>query len=154
MTYFSYEGPQSTLFRRSSDDGWIEQAVYWRTENYSDEENLPKNLFGVYRDGIRLSGFHPRNKKYERSWYRRHPYEDTLPPPQCFINLKSSRFPSPNISGTSLVNNYDTWDLPIWNAIKKHIADTEVQAALKLSPEDRLYRLGWLKTVYRLSKKN
>ncbi|MCK9634836.1 MAG: hypothetical protein M0R41_00975 [Methylobacter tundripaludum] len=152
-SYISLAGQSSTLLRSSSGDGWVDQMVYWRREDYSDEENLPKDLFGVYRDGIRLSGFHPGKTEYERSWYRQDPFEDTLPPPQCFVNLKSSRFPSPNISRTALISNYETWDSPIRNAINKHIADTEVLAALALSPEDRLYRLGWLQTVFRLPAK-
>lgn len=148
----SGRGPRSsTVLRRTSDAGWMDQTVYWHTEEPLGSENLSKELFGVYRDGIRLSGLLPGNQADKISWLSRTVFSNTLPHPQSFVNLKFSRLPSPNISRTTLVSNYDTWGMPIRNAIKAHLAATEVQTALALSPEDRLYRLGWLLAVFPLT---
>jgi hypothetical protein len=83
-----------------------------------------------------------KDEEYESDWYRRFAFNDAFPPPQCLVNLKSSHFPSPNISRTALVCNYDTWDLPLRNDINKHLAETKVKEVLELSQEDRLYFFG------------
>ncbi|TAN35343.1 MAG: hypothetical protein EPN23_11295 [Verrucomicrobia bacterium] len=150
---FSSRDQLTTVLRRASDAGWTDQIVYWRTEKYIEAKNLPKELFGIYRDGIRLSGLLPDNLADETNWLSPTQFGNTLPPPSTFVNLKSSRLPAPNVSRTALNISNDSWDIAISKAIKTHLAYTEIQAALELNPENRLYRLGWLQAVFHLTPK-
>lgn len=113
-------GADSTTLRRASDAGWMDQIVYWR-RGRMDSKNVQKALLSVYRDGIRLPGLGLRD-----GWMKNIRIGRMLPFPQSRINLKFSRLPSPNISRTALDSSFETWAIPIWNAIKAHLAATEI----------------------------
>jgi hypothetical protein len=115
--------------------------ISWTSpQQYAELRGTPAaKLFGVYRDGIRLPAL---NKvAFTQS-------EQVLPLPAMYVNLPSETAP-PNLARTSLGADSENWDKPILEALVSELAKTHVSDALRLNPAERLFRLGWIGTVFR-----
>ena len=120
----------------------IGSPIIWTTpQQYSELREIPITaLFGVYRDGIRLPGL---NKVAFAA-------QQVFPLPAIYVNLPSETAP-PNLARTSLGADSENWDKPIWAAFIDRVAETHGKSALQLNPSERLFRLGWLATVFRIA---
>ncbi|MFZ3375446.1 MAG: hypothetical protein WA183_07820, partial [Chthoniobacterales bacterium] len=68
-------------------------------------------------------------------------------------NLPSGTTPRPNLARTAVVTTDGSWDAEIWRAFQQEVNRRYVAAAITLEPSERLYRLGWISAVFRLSPK-
>jgi hypothetical protein len=75
--------------------------------------------------------------------------DSVLPLPAIHVNLPSET-PPPNLARTSLGAESENWDRPILTAFPQRLADTQIKDALALNPAERLFRLGWIETVFRI----
>jgi len=118
----------------------IGSPISWiAPQNYSELKERATNLFGVYRDGIKLPGL---NKvAFTQS-------DAVLSLPALQVNLPSETSP-PNLARTSLGPESENWDKAIQTALLKRLADTHIKDALALKSAERLFRLGWVGTVFR-----
>lgn len=137
-------GRDHVVLRKRDGDQWVESLLFWERLRFHNKE-VPRYLFGVYRDGVLLGGI-----KLPEGMKNRY-----LPMgvPQMHINLSSSASARPNVSRTTLTTETDSWFKPIWTAIMAHLQATEILDILALPLEERLYRLGWCLSVFPFTNK-
>ena len=111
--------------------------------NWAEERWPQIRKYGVYRDGILL-----RDMKAPSRIGEGETHSNGLSPVLMQVNLSSSESPRPNVSRTALKPALQAWDTSIWSAIDDRIRETSVAAALAKPPEERLYHLGWLCSVF------
>jgi hypothetical protein len=118
--------------------------IRWRTpQQYSELRDPPMStLLAVYRDGILLRGI------TQVALGRQ---DQIFPLPRICVNLPSSTSSQPNLARTTMVVTDVTWDFDIWRAFEREIDRRYIANALKIEASERLYRLGWISVVFRLS---
>jgi hypothetical protein len=115
-----------------------------REDFVEDKAQNPRALLGVYRDGILL----PKIEELEVA-----SNNSIFPPPLIRINLPSSSDSTPNVSRTGIKKKEQSWQRNVWSAVEKSFS-TEISKALDLPPKERLFRIGWLASVFRIRKQS
>ncbi len=137
------QGPKVHWYDRETYNPVGTPIVWNCPPQYSDIREFPMRLLlGVYRDGIRLPGI------TKVAWGR---LDQIFPPAKLCVNLPSGSTPRTNLARTSLTAQVGTWDTALLSALHSALGHEEIEQALTLQPDERLFRLGWLAQVYRLS---
>jgi len=134
-------GPKVHWYDRGN-FGPIASEIVWRTAGqYAQLKDIPvSTLLAVYRDGIRLR---------EIKSAALGSFDQVFPLPRICVNLPADGTAAPNLARTKITGS-ETWDVLIWQAFKESINERYVSEALTREPGARLFRLGWLSSVFRL----
>jgi hypothetical protein len=108
-----------------------------------------KALFGIYRDGILLPGITNLNLSEPETIG----VQGAFPRPLVRINLPGHRTPATNVARTTLKEKKNSWAKPIWVAVENALSN-DVSKKLDLPPVERLFCVGWLAAVFRLSNES